>query len=147
MTETLEQTLTAYDTWLDRQPLAAKTRVAYRFQVHQSGFHATSFSCASRCRVRVFLQSSFPRIFRKNDVSLPISFLKQALRQVGLSGCDSPHFCYLEHQCVTTPGSGATWRGELKYGLHLLVSLWFRWVSYYGGRKYGRKDLSNDCRW
>ena len=26
MTETLEQTLTAYDVWLDRQPLAAKTR-------------------------------------------------------------------------------------------------------------------------
>jgi site-specific recombinase XerD len=37
MTETLEQTLTAYDAWLDRQPLAAKTRVAYRFQVHQYG--------------------------------------------------------------------------------------------------------------
>src|SRR5207249_2324485 len=37
MTETLEQTLTAYDAWLDRQPLAAKTRIAYRFQVHQYG--------------------------------------------------------------------------------------------------------------
>ena len=37
MTETLEQTLTAYDAWLDRQPLAAKTRVAYRFQVRQYG--------------------------------------------------------------------------------------------------------------
>ncbi len=37
MTETLEQTLTAYDAWLDRQPLAAKTRVAYRLQVHQYG--------------------------------------------------------------------------------------------------------------
>ncbi len=37
MTETLEQILTAYDAWLDRQPLAAKTRVAYRFQVHQYG--------------------------------------------------------------------------------------------------------------
>src|SRR5712691_2186844 len=37
MTETLEQTLTAYDTWLDRQPLAIKTRIAYRLQVHQYG--------------------------------------------------------------------------------------------------------------
>jgi site-specific recombinase XerD len=37
MTETLEQTLTAYDAWLDRQPLAAKTRVAYRLQVRQYG--------------------------------------------------------------------------------------------------------------
>ncbi len=37
MTETLEQTLTAYDAWLDRQPLAAKTRVAYRLQIHQYG--------------------------------------------------------------------------------------------------------------
>lgn len=33
--ETLEQTILAYDTWLDRQPLAAKTRLAYRLQVHQ----------------------------------------------------------------------------------------------------------------
>src|SRR2546425_886709 len=37
MTETLEQTLSAYDAWLDRQPLAAKTRIAYRLQVHQYG--------------------------------------------------------------------------------------------------------------
>jgi site-specific recombinase XerD len=37
MRETLEQTLTAYDVWLDRQPLSAKTRVAYRLQVHQYG--------------------------------------------------------------------------------------------------------------
>ena len=37
MTETLEQTLTAYDAWLDRQPLAAKTRIAYRLQVRQYG--------------------------------------------------------------------------------------------------------------
>lgn len=37
MTETLEQTLTAYDAWLERQPLAAKTRIAYRFQVRQYG--------------------------------------------------------------------------------------------------------------
>src|SRR6266581_3772379 len=37
MTETLEQTLTAYDAWLDRQLLAAKTRTAYRLQVHQYG--------------------------------------------------------------------------------------------------------------
>src|SRR5947209_12001576 len=45
MTETLGQTLTAYDAWLDRQPLAAKTRVAYRLQVHQYGvylIHRTS---------------------------------------------------------------------------------------------------------
>jgi len=39
MTESLEQTLAAYDAWLDRQPLAAKTRVAYRFQVHQYGVY------------------------------------------------------------------------------------------------------------
>ena len=37
MTETLEQTLTAYDVRLNRQPLAAKTRTAYRLQVHQYG--------------------------------------------------------------------------------------------------------------
>jgi site-specific recombinase XerD len=37
MTETLEETLTAYDAWLDRQPLATKTRVAYQLQVHQYG--------------------------------------------------------------------------------------------------------------
>src|SRR5450759_3350214 len=37
MTETLEETLTAYNAWLDRQPLAAKTRIAYRFQVRQYG--------------------------------------------------------------------------------------------------------------
>src|SRR5690348_14832409 len=35
--ETLEQTLAAYDAWLDRQPLAVKTRVAYKLQVHQYG--------------------------------------------------------------------------------------------------------------
>lgn len=35
--ETLEQTLMAYDAWLDRQPLAAKTRLAYRLQVRQYG--------------------------------------------------------------------------------------------------------------
>lgn len=37
MSETLKETLAAYDSWLDRQPLAAKTRVAYRFQVRQYG--------------------------------------------------------------------------------------------------------------
>lgn len=37
MTETLDQTLRAYNAWLDRQPLAAKTRIAYRLQVHQYG--------------------------------------------------------------------------------------------------------------
>src|SRR5438874_6074156 len=37
MTEALQQTLAAYDAWLDRQPLAAKTRVAYRLQVQQYG--------------------------------------------------------------------------------------------------------------
>ena len=35
--ETLEQALTAYNDWLYRQPLAAKTRAAYRFQVRQYG--------------------------------------------------------------------------------------------------------------
>jgi hypothetical protein len=34
MRESLEQTLTAYDAWLEQPPLAAKTRVAYRLQVH-----------------------------------------------------------------------------------------------------------------
>jgi len=37
MSETLEQTIAAYDAWLDRQPLATKTRVAYRLQVHHYG--------------------------------------------------------------------------------------------------------------
>lgn len=44
MTETLEQTLTAYDAWLDRQPLAAKTRMAYRLQVHHYGAYLTQRS-------------------------------------------------------------------------------------------------------
>ena len=35
MIETLEQALTAYDAWLDRQSLAAKTCVAYRLQIYQ----------------------------------------------------------------------------------------------------------------
>jgi site-specific recombinase XerD len=39
MTETLEQTLTAYDAWLEQQPLAAKTRIAYRLQVRQYGVY------------------------------------------------------------------------------------------------------------
>lgn len=37
MIEILDQTLAAYTAWLDRQSLAAKTRVAYRFQVRQYG--------------------------------------------------------------------------------------------------------------
>src|SRR5215469_1681097 len=37
MTEPLEQILATYDVWLERQPLAAKTRTAYRLQVHQYG--------------------------------------------------------------------------------------------------------------
>ncbi len=41
MTETLDQTLTVYNAWLDRQPLATKTRVAYRLQVHQYGIYLT----------------------------------------------------------------------------------------------------------
>jgi site-specific recombinase XerD len=44
MTETLEQTLTAYDVWLDRQPLAAKTRIAYGLQVHQYGAYLSQCS-------------------------------------------------------------------------------------------------------
>jgi site-specific recombinase XerD len=44
MTETLEQTLMAYDVWLDRQPLAAKTRIAYRLQVHQYGAYLAQCS-------------------------------------------------------------------------------------------------------
>src|SRR5947209_5184988 len=39
MNETLEQTLAAYDAWLNRQPLAAKTRLAYQLQVHQYGVY------------------------------------------------------------------------------------------------------------
>ena len=37
MTETLDQTQSAYGAWLNRQPLAEKTRIAYRLQVHQYG--------------------------------------------------------------------------------------------------------------
>jgi site-specific recombinase XerD len=37
MINQLEQMLTAYEVWLDRQPLAANTRSAYRLQVHQFG--------------------------------------------------------------------------------------------------------------
>jgi site-specific recombinase XerD len=37
MMETLEQTLARYNVWLARQPLAAKTRTAYRLQVRQYG--------------------------------------------------------------------------------------------------------------
>ncbi|GHP00506.1 hypothetical protein KSF_105530 [Reticulibacter mediterranei] len=35
MRETLVQTLAAYDAWLDRQPLAIKTRMTYQLQAHQ----------------------------------------------------------------------------------------------------------------
>src|SRR6266581_306475 len=44
MTESLEQILTAYDVWLDLQPLAAKTRIAYRLQVHQYGAYLARLS-------------------------------------------------------------------------------------------------------
>lgn len=44
MTETLEQTLTSYNAWLDSQPLAAKTRVAYRLQVRQYGTYLAQLS-------------------------------------------------------------------------------------------------------
>lgn len=37
MTETLEHVLIAYNAWLERQPLATKTRIAYRLQVRQYG--------------------------------------------------------------------------------------------------------------
>ena len=37
MINQLEQRFTAYDVWLDRQPLAANTRSAYRLQLHQFG--------------------------------------------------------------------------------------------------------------
>jgi site-specific recombinase XerD len=47
MTETLEQTLTAYDAWLDRQPLAAKTRLAYRLQVHQYGAYLAQHTASA----------------------------------------------------------------------------------------------------
>lgn len=44
MMESLEQILTAYDVWLDQQPLAAKTRIAYRLQVHQYGAYLAQHS-------------------------------------------------------------------------------------------------------
>ncbi len=37
MINQLEQRFTAYDVWLDRQPLAANTRSAYRLQLPQFG--------------------------------------------------------------------------------------------------------------
>ena len=37
MINQLEQMLAAYHVWLDRQPLVANTRSAYRLQVHQFG--------------------------------------------------------------------------------------------------------------
>lgn len=46
MVETLDQTLTAYDAWLDRQPLAEKTRIAYRLQGHQYGAYLAQLSSA-----------------------------------------------------------------------------------------------------
>lgn len=45
-TETLEQTLAAYNVWLERQPLAAKTRTAYRLQVRQYGAYLAQRSSA-----------------------------------------------------------------------------------------------------
>lgn len=47
MTEALEQTLAAYDAWLERQPLATKTRIAYRLQVRQYGAYLAQRSSAS----------------------------------------------------------------------------------------------------
>jgi site-specific recombinase XerD len=74
MTESLEQILAAYDTWLDRQPLAAKTRVAYRLQVHQYGAYLAQRSPTADDP----LHTPFARDYAVRDYKLYLKTERQA---------------------------------------------------------------------
>lgn len=74
MTETLGQTLTAYDTWLDRQPLAAKTRVAYRLQVHQYGAYLAQHTSSADDPLR----TPFARDYAVRDYKTYLKTERQA---------------------------------------------------------------------
>src|SRR4051812_1352399 len=73
MTKTLEQTLTAYNEWLDQQPLAAKTRVAYRFQVHQYAAYL-----AQRPSIDDSLYTPFARDYAIRDYKTYLKIERQA---------------------------------------------------------------------
>ncbi len=74
MTETLEQTLTAYDAWLERQPLAAKTRIAYRLQVHQYGAYLAQRPPTSNDP----LHTPFARDYAVRDYKMHLKMERQA---------------------------------------------------------------------
>ncbi len=74
MTETLEQTLTAYDTWLNQQPLAAKTRVAYRLQVHQYGAYLVQHASTTDDPLR----TPFARDYAVRDYKIYLKTERQA---------------------------------------------------------------------
>ena len=62
MTDTLEKTLAAYDIWLDRQPLAAKTRVAV---IPSISWRICIINLAHdrlEKRIQTFFKQSFSRI-------------------------------------------------------------------------------------
>src|SRR5881227_1739304 len=89
MIETLDQTLTAYDTWLDRQPLAAKTRVAYRFQVHQYGAYLAQCSPTADDPLR----TPFARDYAVRDYKTYLKTERQAKpTSVNLALADIDHF-------------------------------------------------------
>ena len=74
MTESLEQVLAAYDTWMERQPLAAKTRVAYRLQVHQYGVYLAQRSPTADDP----LHTPFARDYAVRDYKLYLKTERQA---------------------------------------------------------------------
>ena len=74
MTESLEQVLAAYDTWMERQPLAAKTRVAYRLQVHQYGAYLAQRSPTADDP----LHTPFARDYAVRDYKLYLKTERQA---------------------------------------------------------------------
>ncbi|HBE25048.1 MAG TPA: integrase [Ktedonobacter sp.] len=74
ITENLEQTLTAYDAWLDRQPLAAKTRIAYRLQVHQYGTYLAQRPATADDPLR----TPFARDYAVRDYKTYLKTVRQA---------------------------------------------------------------------
>src|SRR5438874_6867495 len=84
MTETLEQTLVAYDTWLERQPLAAKTHVAYltqRSPTADDPLH-TPFACDYAVRdYKIYLKTE--RQARPTSVNLALAAIDHFYQFLG----------------------------------------------------------------
>jgi len=76
MTEPLDQTLTAYNAWLDRQPLAEKTRIAYRLQVHQYGAYLAQRPLTEDDPLR----TPFTRDYAVRDYKIRVSRHRSFLR-------------------------------------------------------------------